>query len=431
MSCCLASCCAETICCTGSSLLCSGCKCCMSSAPCSKEQIAKPVYAFIFVLVSIASWVLSIWAGSVLGWIPVIEDAGECCSGPIAVYRLTWALFLFHVLLALSLIGVTEKSDGRAQIHFDWYSLKFVFFFLLCVIAFVIPNPFFFYYGWVALVGAAIFIILQLLMLVDFAHTLNEEWVEKYEETGDKRYLYLLAFFTFVCFTISIVLTVLMYVYQIGPQTWVSPFCVTLNIILCSCMVLLSLHPAVQSAERSTPIGVFQASFVTCYSSYLVFAGLMDATDSTSLQTTTIVIGCVFVIICVGYTAIRISGHEETYFGNEEEESSMKLVVNDETDKPQDDQMQPVPPKAATPTSEEQGPTSYNYSFFHLVFAFGATYVCMLLTSWAAISSDENNTLKIDSGQTSMWVKIGTSWIVLFLYSWTAIAPLVVSSRKW
>jgi len=307
--------------------------------------------------------------------------------------------------------------------------VKFVLFGILVVCAFYIPNPFFFYYGRVALFCSAVFIILQMLMLVDFAHALNEGWVERYESTGKNQYIWFLTICSLICYSTSGVLTFLMYFYQMGPQSWTSPFFVSLNILLCLCITLLSIHPTVQNADRSTPIGLFQASFVTFYSTYLVFAGLMDDTDSSSLETTTLIMGSIFIVICVGYTAIRISGHEETYFGHEEDESSVNLTAV-EMDDASEAKVEKIAVEKPAET-EEKGPTSYNYSFFHLVFALGAAYVCMLMTSWATISNDTNNTLKIDSGQTSMWVKIITSWVVLTLYMWTVIAPIVCTSRKW
>lgn len=427
----------EVLCCAAVNMGCLMCKGCggagshVAAAVCSKEQRAKAIYAALFILSSITAWVFSVWAGDILQWVPAIHDVSACCQGPIAVYRLTWALALFHLTLALLVVGVKDRGEGRAIIHSDWYSLKLLFFALLLAAAFSLPTSFFFTYGEVALFGAAVFIVLQLLMLVDFAHTLNEGWVGGYELSGDRKYMVYLAVSTFLCYSVLLVLSVLMYVYHMGPQTWTSPFFITLNIVLCLCITLASVHPAIQKIERSTPVGLFQAAFVSSYSTYLVFSGLMDNTESSALQTTTLVMGSVFIILCVGYTAIRISGHEDTYLGNSTDSASVNLMIEDEDEDGEGEEKKKKKEKEAAEEKEESGPVSYSYSFFHLVFCFGACYVCMLLTSWATISGDEKGTIRVDSGQMSMWVKMITSWIVMALYLWTLIAPMVLPNRQW
>lgn len=54
-----------------------------------------------------------------------------------------------------------------------------VLFNLLCIIA-----------AWmvIGLIGAFIFIFIQLILLIDFAHGWAENWVGQYEETGSKTY---------------------------------------------------------------------------------------------------------------------------------------------------------------------------------------------------------------------------------------------------
>lgn len=87
------------------------------------------------------------------------------------------------------------------------------------VISFLIPDGFFVFWGnWVALAGATIFILIGLVLLVDFAHSFTEMCLEKWEGSADGSNLwqYILVGSTFALYGATIALTVVMYVYFAG-----------------------------------------------------------------------------------------------------------------------------------------------------------------------------------------------------------------------
>jgi len=87
---------------------------------------------------------------------------------------------------------VKRTSDFRTSLQNSWWLPKTIVWILLIVIAFLIPNSFFKYYEYFALVGAGIFILQQLLLLVDFAYSWSESWVRKYEDTQNMLWYYAL-----------------------------------------------------------------------------------------------------------------------------------------------------------------------------------------------------------------------------------------------
>jgi serine incorporator 1/3 len=90
---------------------------------------------------------------------------------------------------------------------------------ILVGLSFLIPDGFFIFWGnWVALMGAAVFILIGLVLLVDFAHGFTEMCLEKWEnsESGSNLWQYILVGSTFSLYAFTIAITVVMYVYFAG-----------------------------------------------------------------------------------------------------------------------------------------------------------------------------------------------------------------------
>lgn len=71
-------------------------------------------------------------------------------------------------------------------------------------------------------------------------------------------------------------------------------------------------------------------------------------------------------------------------------------------------------------------PVTYNYSFFHLIFALASMYIAMLLTGWGSVAQEKD---RIDVGWSSVWVKIGAQWCTGIMYLWTLVAPVLMPDR--
>lgn len=64
---------------------------------------------------------------------------------------------------------------------------------------------------WIGLLGGFLFILIQLILIVDFSHGLAESWIATYEENNSKSCFYGLLAFTFFCYGLSIVGIIFMY----------------------------------------------------------------------------------------------------------------------------------------------------------------------------------------------------------------------------
>lgn len=115
----------------------------------------------------------------------VPKDLTADCSeavGYLAVYRICFAFACFFALMAAIMIGAKSSRDPRAGIQNGFWGIKFIIVIAIAIGAFFIPNGSFgTFWMWVGLIGGIVFILVQLVLLVDFAHSWAETWVGTYE----------------------------------------------------------------------------------------------------------------------------------------------------------------------------------------------------------------------------------------------------------
>ncbi|KAJ3332364.1 hypothetical protein HDU76_000465 [Blyttiomyces sp. JEL0837] len=292
--------------------------------------------------------------------------------------------------------------------------------------------------------GAVFFILIQIILLIDFAYTFSEMLLEWWETTDDKKYLALLLTLTFGAFIGSITLTGFYYAWFGKQSCGLNQFFISMNLILCLIMTGASIATQVQDMNPKS--GIAQAAMVVAYATYLVGSSLASepeaengttvcnpTNESASTRNTTIILGTVFTFLALAYSTSRAATQGNVL---NSEEGSVPLMndhvrgavesgalpassLNDEGD---DD----------GPVDDEKEGVQYSYSTFHIVFLLASCYLSQLITNWDTVSIDKTkDTAIVGKGWAAVWVKIVSSWIVLLLYGWTLIAPLVLPDREW
>ncbi|KPU78225.1 uncharacterized protein Dana_GF24277, isoform C [Drosophila ananassae] len=360
--------------------------------------------------------------------------------GYMAVYRLCFGLACFFALMALIMIGVKSSRDPRSSIQNNFWPLKFLICFGAAIGAIFIPDGSF---GpsmmWVGLIGGLVFILIQLVIIVDFAHTLAENWIESAENS--RGYYYLLAGVTLLGYILSLTGITLLYIYfTTSTACGINKFFISINLILCVVISVISILPAVQ--ERLHHSGLLQSSLVTLYTVYLTWSavannpekecnpgmfGLMEslsnATTTPAPSThnskvtfdTTNIIGLVVWLLCILYNCISsaVEVSKITHDNSEKREALSDTEAGTDANG-----------KSSTDTETEG--VFYSWSMFHIVFVCASLYVMMTLTNWYQPNSD----IKLfNANEASMWVKIISSWLGVFIYGWSLTAPIILPNR--
>ncbi|XP_071616355.1 serine incorporator 3 [Heliangelus exortis] len=453
--------------------LCSGascllCRCCPNS---KNSTVTRLIYAFLlFLSTAVACIMLAPGMEEQLRKIPGFSDEGlptqpphtdavgshEVSLGFRAVYRISFAMAVFFFLFSLLMLEVKTSNDPRAALHNGFWFFKIAAIVAIMVGAFYIPEgPFTTAWFVIGVCGAFIFILIQLVLLVDFAHSWNESWVERMEEGNSKCWYAALLSCTCFFYTLSLVFIVLFYVFYTTPDGCTeNKFFITINMILCIAVSFVSVLPKVQ--EHQPRSGLLQSSVITLYTMYLTWSAMSNeperscnpsllniitqiATPTAAPENTTVLpatpappeslqwwdaqsgVGLVIFILCLLYSSIRSSNNSQV---NKLMLSGSDSVMLEESlgtgsGAAEEGEVRRV-------VDNEKDGVQYNYTFFHFMLFLASLYIMMTLTNWYSPDADFKT---MTNKWPAVWVKITSSWVCLLLYLWTLVAPLVLTNR--
>ncbi|XP_014668508.1 PREDICTED: probable serine incorporator isoform X2 [Priapulus caudatus] len=358
-------------------------------------------------------------------------------AGYRAVYRICFSLTCFFFLFAVIMINVKHSKDPRSSIQNGFWFFKILMIIGICVGAFFIPyGPFSDVWMWFGMIGGFLFILIQLVMIVDFAHGWAEKWVGNMEDGGGKGWYVALLIVTFFCYAGVIAFVVLLYIYYGGSGCGLNKFFISLNLILCVGISVMAILPKVQEAQPRS--GLLQASIISLYIIYLTWSAMTNQPDAkcnpslteifTPGQATSdeyfgfdaqSIVGLLVWFGCVLYSSIRSSatGQMTKLTGSTE-----KVLLEDGESPSQED------PEGAKVWDNEKESVAYSYSFLHVMFCLASLYIMMTLTNWYKPGDASLDSLY--SNAASMWIKIVSSWLCAALYVWTLVAPIMLTNRE-
>ncbi|KAK9762894.1 Membrane protein tms1 [Basidiobolus ranarum] len=426
-------------------------------------------YAAIFLISFLLSWLmLTDWVTSKLSEITYGYLALNCpeghCHGPFAVHRICFALALFHIILGALVWNVNDTREPRASIQNGWWGPKIFIWLLLTVVVFFIPNQFFAFWGnYIAIIGAALFILVQLALLIDFAHSWSESCIEKWENDSNDKWKYIVVGSSIGMYIIAIALIGVMYAYFGRNGCGLNQFYITFNLVLCILITLLSVHPQIQEANSKS--GLSQASMVAIYCSYLILSAVMNEPvvgddyycnpiRSRGTRHTAVLFGALFTIVAIVYSTSRAATQSSSLISSSDYDpvnsASAVPLIDNQPGKSKGMGSEALmaaiesgalPPSALNNVEEdddepgsiaddEKHGCQYNYTLFHLIFAIGAMYVSMLLTNWNNYSNTSELVI-IGANWPAVWVKVVSSWLCIGLYSWSLLGPIILPDRDW
>lgn len=415
---------------------------------------------------SIIAWImLTPWAIEKLqhlafDYIKINCPNGEC-YGWLAVHRINFSLGIFHIVLAALLFGVTSSKHPRAAIQNGYWGPKIIVWATLIIVAFLMPNEFFIFWGnYVSLVCAMLFLILGLVLLVDLAHTWAEYCLKQIEDTDSRLWRFVLIGSTLAMYLGSVAMTVVQYIFFAKGECHMNQAVITVNLLFWLAISLISINPTVQ--EHNSKAGIAQSAIVSIYCTYLTMSAVsMEPDDkhcnplirAQGTRTTSVVIGAIVTMLTVAYTTTR-AATQSLGLGNTvgsihlSEDDVHDLVTQqpsprremraealrravEEGSLPADALLSDEESDAdeETPQDDERFRTQYSYTVFHVIFFLATAWVSTLLTMQYEESTKNGDFATVGRTYAASWVKIVSAWVCYGLYIWSLVAPIALPDR--
>mmetsp|Transcript_11550 Transcript_11550/g.22718 ORF Transcript_11550/g.22718 Transcript_11550/m.22718 type:complete len:463 (+) Transcript_11550:739-2127(+) len=358
------------------------------------------------------------------------QDYYVYCKGDAAVYRISAVLAGFFGIMTF----VSFFDNGRTTR--GWWAFKLFGLFFALLISFFVSNSFFDNsgYAWLARIGSVGFLLLQILILIDFSYQVNDRMVElAFPSVGEENRFWLFSILgsAAVLYLVCLVGIPLLFTFygECAPGVVFSSLTL-LGIIVFTAVTLF----------RDRLVGeegaILPAAVVAAYSTYLAWSALASHPDpvcapghqTSSNHVANLIIGIIVATVSLMWTTMSVSNSIEGLvtgsesIKNSEAATPLYTVEGDNGNES----------RVETGTYEhadEESTSAENIWIFHLVLMGASMYMGMLLTNWGASDNAHGNETGT-IGLATMWVKIVTQWLTMLLYIWTLIAPRVLGEYR-
>ncbi|EAX91571.1 hypothetical protein TVAG_364980 [Trichomonas vaginalis G3] len=368
-------------------------------------------YAIVFIVFAILMYILRYTGKDWLGKIVKTDFKNDANAlGEQLVGRTSFALalwFLIHSILCLCNKNLTDSY--QFFFHTQWLSIHVVVLIAMWIACWFIPDALFSVYLKAAMYISLIYLVIQILILLDFFHELNEYFVEKENMAWPITILVILSVGTVVGYGVC---------YWLFGKKGCNANIGILTVNLIVCIIFWAVSAFMEH------LSVLTASMIDAYVTYLTCMGLFCEGDANCNRlagsTSSIwlsIVASLFTLCWAGYSAFT-----STY-------KYQILSCGCCCEEGECCQEEGACHNCCNCLEQDEEAKQFSLSFFHILFALASVYVSMVTTSWLS-SHSEKASWVVDRGYIAKWVNIAVSYAVILLYTWVIIAPLVCTDRE-
>lgn len=361
-----------------------------------------------------------------MGYLPgfnICKDTASAnqaaCYGNQMVFRIGFAFTIFFAaMMALVTCAKSKAHDGA-------WICKILFIAVLFICTFWMPDNSMADFAKACLYGAGVFIAIMILVLIEWVHAINDSWVKK-GETSDS-WMWIMLGTSVGCYIVSIVFIVLSILWFAKSGCSLAAAEISITVIGCFLMSLLSV-------SGINPNGsLLISAVVTLYSSYYMWSGLSASPDANCNTAgfpdwLKIAIGLVFQSIVMGWSA---------YTTAQDAHGAASLKRRKDDDEEEEDPEDKEPKGSYQRMSntgdcddDEDGPCVKDLLIKNFTYLVASMYMTMIVSNWTYDQHAQIKAADFGKGNTILWVQLISQWVTMILYTWTIVAPVILTNRE-
>ncbi|XP_028113036.1 probable serine incorporator isoform X2 [Camellia sinensis] len=156
-----------------------------------KSLRARYLYGIVFLFANLVAWCVRDYGQKVTPQLHYLKSCGIGgleCFHTMGVLRVSLGCFIFFFIMFLTTCNTSKLYETRNTWHSRWWPLKFIMLIVSLTIPFFLPSNLIQLYGELARVGAGVFLILQLVSVIEFITWWNNYWMP--DETGKQSFAF-------------------------------------------------------------------------------------------------------------------------------------------------------------------------------------------------------------------------------------------------
>jgi len=279
-------------------------------------------------------------------------------------------------------------------------------------------------------------------MIIDICYLWGERWVSHYDE-GQSCWAVVLIITTGGLYAGTGWFTASLYEWYGGCGF--GTFAISFNVALMGAVTLIIALGVHKNGSLLT------TGAVCLFTTYLTWSGLTSQDESCntsaedgSTTVTQICVGSFLILISLIYMSfgssqdssgnLKVGGHMDLAGPMLEDkkspEENEKEMDAEKALKEPENQQEVEPPVMRPLRGEIKDYQGNKYVYFHMIMTLASIYIAVLLTNYGNAHIGQTAFVEFESNELSMWIKLGTAWTTMALYTWTLVAPRIFPDRE-